>query len=560
MARYARTVPADRHGGEGVVPRGGRALALATLCTLLFLTFLDNTVVSVALGDVQVSLHAGVTELQWVVGAYALTFASIMLACGMIGDELGRKKVMLAGAGVFCAGSVLCALAPNVQTLIAGRAVMGLGAAASEPGTLSMLRHLYPDAKARSRAIGVWAATSGFALAAGPVVGGVLVGVWNWRGIFWFNLAFGLAALIVAAIILPESADPTAARVDTAGTLLGAGALATLVFAIIDAESAGFGSAGVIVLLCLSAVLAAAFVWWERRARHPLLDLRFLRVPQFTTANIAAFCTYFATFAIFFFTALYLVEVAGASGYRLAAVFAPMTILMIVSSVLAGRWTVLAGPRWSITLGCLLLACGLFLTDGYLSPHPDYGPLMVALALAGIGIGTTVVPITSSVLAAVPPERSGMAASAANTSREIGAITGVAVLGSLVISHLRSSLTAQLHHLGIPAQFQALVINAIETGQIPKNTSAYAGFGQIVQEVISAAYTAFHNGLHAALYLSAGLALAAGLLAFITLPSRPADAGSFTVPLRQNDRGPSRLLQGELCLYPPPGSGRRTWR
>ena len=207
-------------------PRGGQGLALATLCTLLFLTFLDNTVVSVALGDIQTSLQANVTDLQWVVGAYALTFASIMLACGMIGDELGRKKVMLAGAGVFCAGSVLCALAPNVQTLIAGRAVMGLGAAASEPGTLSMLRHLYPDAKARSRAIGVWAATSGFALAAGPVVGGVLVGVWNWRGIFWFNLAFGLAALIVAAIILPESADPTAARVDTAGTLLGAGTLA----------------------------------------------------------------------------------------------------------------------------------------------------------------------------------------------------------------------------------------------------------------------------------------------------------------------------------------------
>jgi MFS family permease len=306
-------------------------------------------------------------------------------------------------------------------------------------------------------------------------------------------------------------------------------------------------------------VLLAAFAWWERRAPNPLLDLRFLRIPQFTTANIAAFCTYFSTFAIFFFTALYLVEVVGASGYRLAVVFLPMTVLMIVSSVLAGRWTVLAGPRWSITIGCLLLACGLFLTDGYLSPHPDYGPLMAVLALAGIGIGTTVVPITSSVLAAVPPERSGMAASAANTSREIGAVTGVAVLGSLVISQLRSSLTAQLHHLGIPAQFQALVINALETGQIPKNTSAYAGFGQIVQEVIGAAYTAFHDGLHVALYLSAGLALAAGLLALITLPSRPA-AGNFTVPPRQNDRGPSRLLQGELCLYPPPGSGRRTWR
>ena len=135
-----------------------------------------------------------------------------MLACGMIGDELGRKKVMLAGAGVFCAGSVLCALAPNAQTLIAGRAVMGLGAAASEPGTLSVLRHLYTDDRARSRAVGVWAAVSGLALAMGPVVGGVLVGVWNWRGIFWFNLVFGLAALIVAAVVVPESSDPHGGR------------------------------------------------------------------------------------------------------------------------------------------------------------------------------------------------------------------------------------------------------------------------------------------------------------------------------------------------------------
>src|SRR2546423_14217803 len=210
MASQAEAVSGDRHG-TGIVPRGGQALALATLCTLLFLTFLDNTVVSVALGDIQTALKANVAELQWVVGAYALTFASIMLACGMIGDELGRKKVMLAGAGVFCAGSVLCALAPNVQTLIAGRAVMGLGAAASEPGTLSMLRQLYPDARARSRAVGVWAATSGFALAAGPVVGGVLTGVWSWRGIFWVNLAVWVGAPVGAAGHLPGRARPPAA-------------------------------------------------------------------------------------------------------------------------------------------------------------------------------------------------------------------------------------------------------------------------------------------------------------------------------------------------------------
>jgi MFS family permease len=389
-----------------------------------------------------------------------------------------------------------------------------------------MLRQLYPNARARSRAVGVWAGTSGFALAAGPVIGGLIVGAWNWRGIFWFNLVFGLAALIVAAIILPESANAEAARVDIPGTLLGAGALATLVFAIIDAESAGFGAAVVIILLCASAVLFAAFGWWEHRAPYPLLDLRFLRIPEFATAIVTAFATYFATFAIFFFTALYLVEVVGASGYRLAVVFLPMTILMIGASVLAGRWTALVGPRWSITIGCVLFAAGLFLANGYLSPHPDYGPLGIALGLAGIGIGTTVVPITSSVLSAVPAERSGMAASATNTSREIGAVTGVAVLGSLVYSQLRSSLTIQMTHLGIPAGFQTLVANALETGQIPRNTASYASYGKLVQEVIGAAYTSFHNGLHAALYLSAGLVLAAGLLAAITLRSQVVDAGS----------------------------------
>jgi EmrB/QacA subfamily drug resistance transporter len=526
MARPVETVPGDQRGGHGIVARGGQSLALAVLCTLLFLTFLDNTVVSVALGQIYSNPGASPTQLQWVVGAYALTFASLMLACGMIGDELGRKKVMLAGAGVFCAGSVLCALAPNVQVLIAGRAVMGMGAAASEPGTLSMLRQMYPEATARTKAIGIWAGTSGLALALGPVIGGILVGIWNWRGIFWFNLAFGLAALIIAVVILPESADPTAARVDTAGFFLGAGALAAFVFAIIDSESAGFGGPDVIVLLCVSVVLLVAFVWRERRAEHPLLDLRYLRLPQFTTANIVGFCTYFSTFAIFFFTALYLYIVVSLSGLQLALVFLPMTVLMIAASVLAGRWTVLAGPRWSITIGCLLLAVGLFLAQDYLRPHPAYGPLIVALALAGIGIGTTVVPITSTVLSAVPPERSGMAASAANTSREIGVVTGAAILGSLMFSQLNASLLTQMNHLHVPAVYQGFVFSAIETGNFsqPSNLSPY--LEKLLTELTGVAFTAFHDGLRTVLYLSAALALAAAALAFVTMRSRPADAGS----------------------------------
>jgi EmrB/QacA subfamily drug resistance transporter len=506
--------------------RGGRSLALAVLCTLLFLTFLDNTIVSVALGSVQTTLHAGVADLQWVVGAYALTFASAMLACGMIGDEFGRKVVMLSGAGVFCAGSVLCALAPDPGVLIAGRAVMGLGAAASEPGTLSMLRQLYPDPRGRDRAIGVWAAVSGLALALGPVIGGLLVGAWNWRALFWFNLVFGLAALLLAAVVLPDSADPDAHRVDTAGALLGAATLATLMFAIIDAETAGFAAPRVIVLFCVSAAAALAFVWREARAAHPLINLKIFRLARFSTANVGAFCTYFATFAVFFFTALYLFEVVGLSGYRIALVFLPLTVLMVLASVVTGGWLAVIGLRWAIAGGCLLFAAGLVLTDLNLSPHPDYGWLVPALALTGAGIGATVVPITSSALSAVPPERSGLAASATNTSREIGAVTGVSVLGALVYGQLNHSIAGQLRGLGLPASIQKVVITGVETGQVPASNSSGigpAGQAALVQKVIDAAYTAFHDGLRDALFASAALVLVAGLLAAVTLRAGSAE-------------------------------------
>jgi predicted MFS family arabinose efflux permease len=296
---------------------------------------------------------------------------------------------------------------------------------------------------------------------------------------------------------------------------------------VIRGENAGFTSASVLTLLGLSALAAVAFFWWESRAAHPLLDLRFLRVPQFLSANVVAFCTYFATFAVFFFTALYLEEVVGDTGYQIALLFLPMTALMIVASLLAGRWTDPAGPRWSIFLGCLMFGAGLLLTTATLNPHPAYLPLASALALTGLGIGATVVPITSAALSAVPPARSGMAASATNTSREIGAVIGVAVLGALVNAQLRSSLTGRLKHLGIPANFQSIVIHAVETGGVPSNGNtkgaggaAGAGQGTLVQEVIHAAYSAFYAGLHAALLLSAFLVFAAGLFTFVLLGRR----------------------------------------
>lgn len=515
---------------------GGRPVALAVLCTVLFLTFLDNTIVSIVLGNVQSDLHGGVTSLQWIVGAYALTFAGAMLAFGMVGDEFGRKRVMIIGVAIFCGGSVLSALAPNPAVLIAGRAVMGFGAAACEPGTLSMIRHIYTDERTRTRALGVWTAVSGLALALGPVVGGILVGVFDtWRAIFWFNVAFGLLALVGIAIVLPENSDPDAHRVDIAGTVLSAAAISALAFAVITAESSGFNSPAVIALLCLCAAAIVAFFVWEHRAAHPLLDLKFLRVPRFLTANVVAFCAYFATFAVFFFTALFLVEVSGDSGYQIALIFLPMTVLMVLSSILTGRWSTEVGPRWSIFLGCLLFGAGLLFTSLAISPNPSYLPLAASLALAGIGIGATVVPTTSSALSAVPPERSGMAASAANTSREIGAVTGVAVLGALVASKLQSDLVAKMNHIGVPKIDQTIVLNGVETGLVPssgRGNAAGAGYNsKEVQEVIQAAYSAFQTGLHAALYLSAILVIVAGVFSFWLLGRRQsAEATDQAIP------------------------------
>src|SRR5580693_9123638 len=225
-----------KKGGLGSV---AQMLALSTLCAVLFLTFLDNTVVSVGLANVQSDLHAGVTSLQWVVNGYALTFASFMLIAGMLGDFLGRKRIMLAGVAIFCAGSVVAALAGNADWLIAGRVIMGVGAAASEPGTLSIIRHVYPDRETRADALGVWAAVSGLALALGPVIGGALVGFSSWRAIFWFNLGFGAVAFVLAAVAVPETSDRQGRSIDYLGFFFGAAFLSCLSFAVIQGEDAG---------------------------------------------------------------------------------------------------------------------------------------------------------------------------------------------------------------------------------------------------------------------------------------------------------------------------------
>jgi MFS family permease len=425
---------------------------------------------------------------------------------------------MVGGLAIFASGSLLGALAPNSGVLIGARVIMGIGAAASEPGTLSVIRHIFPDREERARALAAWAAVSSLALALGPVIGGALVGLGTWRAIFWFNVGAAVVVIALASVTVPESADPQATRLDIPGFVVGATALGALTFAVILGETDGY-RAPVVVFLFLAGVIAlVGFVRVERASRAPVLDLGYFRLPPFSGALTVAFVAFFGIFSIFFFTALYLAAVIGYSPYRVAVEFLPMTVAMIAAAGLAGRRVALGSTRIAMAEGCVLAGVGILLSEVLLSATVPSNWLMATLALTGFGFGTAVVPVTSVTLSVVPAERSGMAASATNTSRELGAVFGVAVLGALVNANLTAGLTRRLHALKIPANFISVILNAVETGIVP---SGVKGSSSIEDRVIVAAYAAFRSGLKTAL-LAAGLALLAGaVVAAVTLAPRP---------------------------------------
>ncbi|BAW06240.1 MFS transporter [Nocardia seriolae] len=510
---------ASHPGGKGVSRAARPGIALATLTAVLFVTFLDTTVVSVALADIRSDLSTDVTLLQWVVNAYTLVFAGLMLAAGSLGDPWGRKRVMVAGLAIFCAGSVLSALAGSVPALIAGRAVMGLGAAASEPGTLSILRQVFPDPRRRAKALGVWSAVSGLALAAGPVLGGVLVDWYGWRSIFWFNVIIGVVVFAAALRYVPESADPQPGPMDWGGSLLGAITLGTVIYAAISGENRGYGAPSVVALFVAGGLAFFGFVAVETRVRNPVFDFRYLRLPPVRSALGVAFAVYFGVFSIFFFTALYLQVMIHYSAARTAAVFAPMAAAIVVGSLAAGRWVARTDARTPMITGCVVSAAGIALTRHALAGSISFAELSATLALAGLGFGIAVVPLTSAGLSGVPVAHSGMAAAATNTMRQVGAAVGVAVLGSLVNGFLTADLRAKLTELGLPPELQPTAIDAVERGRIPSgiDLGAMLKYASKVPEALRTGTVAFHHGLDVALLVSALMILAAAVFSVLTL-------------------------------------------
>ena len=413
-------------------------LVLAVCCMSLLITSLDTTAVNVALPTVGHDLHAPVSGLQWTVDGYTLAIAGFMLLAGSTADRIGRRRVFQAGLAVFCAGSLACSLAPTWEWLVAFRVVQGLGASMLNPVALSILTNAFPDARERARAIGIWGATVGLSLSAGPVVGGLLVATAGWRSIFLINLPVGALAVVLTAAFVPESRAAQARRPDPVGQALVVTLLTTLVFAVIEGSRHGYRSPAILGLFGLSAIAATALPAYERRREQPLVDPVFFRSTPFTGASIAAVTAFLAMSGFLFLNTLYLQDVRGCSALHAGLLTVPMALGTAIASPVSGRLTAAHGPRPPLVAAGLLTAAGALLLTT-VTPTTPWAPLLTAYVLLGTGFGLVNTPITSMATSGMPRAQAGVSAAITTTSRQIGNSLGVAVLGALVSAHAQGA-------------------------------------------------------------------------------------------------------------------------
>jgi DHA2 family methylenomycin A resistance protein-like MFS transporter len=391
------------------------------MCAGLFLVQLDVTVVNVALPSLRDSLGAAVGGLQWVVDGYAIALASLMLPAGTLGDRYGHRRMVLAGLAIFGAGSLGCGLAPGTGALVAARALQGAGAALLLPGTLAIVTRTFPGERERARAIGAWAAVSGLALPAGPLVGGALVEASGWRAVFLINVPIVAPALVATLRVVPADRGSHARPLDVPGMVLGAAALALITFALIEAQPlAGLAALGVL----------GAFLVVERRSEHPMLPLALFRRPRFSAANAIAGAMNLGTLGTLFVLTLYLQTVQGRSPLEAGLATVPAFGMLTLIAPLGGRLTGRIGPRVPMAAGLTVSAAGLLLLT-QTAPDTPYAQLVPAFVLWGGGLGLLTPAVVAAAMGAVEPERSGLAAAVNNTARQAGGAIGIAAFGAL---------------------------------------------------------------------------------------------------------------------------------
>ncbi|WP_328677925.1 MFS transporter [Streptomyces sp. NBC_00322] len=410
-----------------------RLLVLAICCMSLLIVSLDNTILNVALPSIRQELGASVAGMQWTIDAYTLVLASLLMLSGSTADRIGRRRVFQAGLVLFTLGSLLCSLAPNLPSLVAFRMVQAVGGSMLNPVAMSIITNTFTDPRERARAIGVWGGVVGISMAAGPLVGGVLVDGVGWRSVFWVNLPVGLAALLLTWRYVPESRAPKPRRPDPVGQLLVIALLGSLTYAIIETDLA---------FAAVAALALTGLLLWEPRQREPLIDLRFFRSAPFSGATVIAVCAFASLGGFLFVNTLYLQDIRGLSALHAGLYMLPMAALTFVCAPLSGRLVGSRGPRLSLLIAGTAMAASGVLFAAFRA-ETSAPLLFTGYVLFGLGFGFVNAPITNTAVSGMPRAQAGVAAAVASTSRQIGQTLGVAVIGAVLAAGVASTSYAQ---------------------------------------------------------------------------------------------------------------------
>ncbi len=427
----------NRHRARLITDENRKWWTLGAMCFALFMIMLDNTVVNVALPSIQRDLHASISSLEWTINGYTLSFAVLLATAGRLGDIFGRRRMFIGGVVVFTLASATAGFAPDTLSLVISRIAQGIGAAFMMPGTLSIITDAFP-AEERGKAIGTWAGVSALALAIGPLLGGFLTEHVGWQAIFFINLPVGIGAVFAALFAVRESRDETVGReVDYAGVAVLTVGLTALVLALVEGNSWGWSSPGIVALIAGSVVMLAAFVAIERRVRAPMVEFGLFANRTFIGAVSVAFIVTFAMLGMFFFLALYMQNILGYSPLEAGVRFLPTTLLIMVVAPISGRLSDRFGPRWPIVAGLTVTTAALFMFT-QIGPGTTYADLLPAFILMGGGVALTMSPMSTAAMNAVSTAKAGIASGILSMFRMIGGTFGVAAIGAIFQSEAGS--------------------------------------------------------------------------------------------------------------------------
>jgi EmrB/QacA subfamily drug resistance transporter len=488
-----------------------RWATLAVLSLSLVIIGLDNTILNVALPTLVRELHATASQLQWMVDAYVLVFAGLLLTMGSLGDRFGRKLTLTIGLVVFGLASVAAAFSDSANSLIVARAVMGIGGAMIMPSTLSIITNIFEGAE-RGRAIAAWAAVAGLGIILGPILGGWLLENFWWGSIFLINVFVAAVAIIAGFFLVPESKDPAATPLDPVGAVLSIAGLVTLIYAIIEAPSKGWTDPVVLASFGIAIVLIGLFLWWENRTEHPMLRLEFFENPRFSAASVAITLVFFAMFGTVFLLTQYLQFVLGYTPLEAGVRVMPVAT-MIVAAPLSARLTERFGTKRVVSAGLAIVAIAMSVV-ATITIDSGYGHIAWALALLGAGMGTAMAPATDSIMGSLPLAKAGIGSAMNDTTRQIGGALGVAILGSVLASIYSSSMAPVVANL--PDQAAAVAGDSIG-GAI----AVASQIGDAGRALVDAANSAFIEGMQSSVWVAAAVALFGAIITWLFLPARP---------------------------------------